>query len=127
VAGGRDDVVFADAGRDKVYGGDGHDVVHVFARRVAARARDGDDDGVQTYRSPGALPPGRVLIVGSGQSGCQIAEELHEAGRDVLLASAACRGRRAGSAAATCSAASRRGRRRRATARRRGRCWLRRS
>jgi Ca2+-binding RTX toxin-like protein len=44
VAGGRDDVVFADAGRDKVYGGDGHDVVHVFARRVAARARDGDDD-----------------------------------------------------------------------------------
>jgi putative flavoprotein involved in K+ transport len=82
---------------------------------------------VQTYRSPGALPPGRVLIVGSGQSGCQIAEELHEAGRDVLLASAACRGRRAGSAAATCSAASRRGRRRRATARRRGRCWLRRS
>lgn len=32
------------------------------------------------------LPPGGVLIVGSGQSGCQIAEELHEAGRDVVLA-----------------------------------------
>ena len=31
-------------------------------------------------------PPGRVLVVGSGQSGCQIAEELHEAGRDVFLA-----------------------------------------
>ena len=27
----------------------------------------------------------RVLVVGSGQSGCQIAEELHEAGREVLL------------------------------------------
>jgi putative flavoprotein involved in K+ transport len=27
-----------------------------------------------------------VLIVGSAQSGCQIAEELHEAGRDVVLA-----------------------------------------
>jgi putative flavoprotein involved in K+ transport len=27
-----------------------------------------------------------VLVVGSGQSGCQIAEELHEAGRDVVLA-----------------------------------------
>jgi putative flavoprotein involved in K+ transport len=38
------------------------------------------------YRNPGALPPGPVLIVGSGQSGCQIAEELHEAGRDVVLA-----------------------------------------
>jgi len=27
-----------------------------------------------------------VLVVGSGQSGCQIAEELHEAGREVFLA-----------------------------------------
>jgi putative flavoprotein involved in K+ transport len=38
------------------------------------------------YRNPAALPPGRVLIVGSGQSGCQIAEELREAGREVFLA-----------------------------------------
>jgi putative flavoprotein involved in K+ transport len=38
------------------------------------------------YRNPGELPEGRVLIVGSGQSGCQIAEELHEAGREVFLA-----------------------------------------
>jgi putative flavoprotein involved in K+ transport len=38
-----------------------------------------------TYRNEEALPPGRVLIVGSGQSGCQIAEELREAGRDVVL------------------------------------------
>jgi putative flavoprotein involved in K+ transport len=41
---------------------------------------------VSDYDSPGALPPGRVLVIGSGQSGCQIAEELHEAGRDVVLA-----------------------------------------
>ena len=41
---------------------------------------------VEGYRNPDALPPGAVLIVGSGQSGCQIAEELHEAGRTVLLA-----------------------------------------
>ena len=27
-----------------------------------------------------------MLVVGSGQSGCQIAEELHEAGREVVLA-----------------------------------------
>ncbi len=38
------------------------------------------------YHDPAALPPGRVLIVGSGQSGCQLAEELHEAGREVVLA-----------------------------------------
>jgi putative flavoprotein involved in K+ transport len=41
---------------------------------------------VEDYRNPGQLPPGQVLVVGSGQSGCQIAEELHRAGRDVLLA-----------------------------------------
>jgi putative flavoprotein involved in K+ transport len=41
---------------------------------------------VEGYTNPDALPDGRVLVVGSGQSGCQIAEELHEAGRDVLLA-----------------------------------------
>jgi putative flavoprotein involved in K+ transport len=41
---------------------------------------------VEDYRNPSELPPGHVLVVGSGQSGCQIAEELHEAGRDVFLA-----------------------------------------
>jgi putative flavoprotein involved in K+ transport len=41
---------------------------------------------VDDYRSPAALPPGKVLVIGSGQSGCQIAEELHEAGREVFLA-----------------------------------------
>jgi putative flavoprotein involved in K+ transport len=38
------------------------------------------------YRSPAALPPGNVLVIGSGQAGCQISEELHEAGREVFLA-----------------------------------------
>ena len=37
------------------------------------------------YRNPAQLPPGRVLVVGSGQSGCQIAEDLHLAGRQVHL------------------------------------------
>jgi putative flavoprotein involved in K+ transport len=41
---------------------------------------------VDDYRDEGQLPPGAVLIVGSGQSGCQLAEELHEAGREVVLA-----------------------------------------
>ena len=38
------------------------------------------------YRSAAPLPDGAVLVVGSGQSGAQIAEDLHLAGRDVHLA-----------------------------------------
>jgi putative flavoprotein involved in K+ transport len=41
---------------------------------------------VDDYRNPEALPAGKVLVVGSGQSGAQIAEELHQAGREVVLA-----------------------------------------
>jgi putative flavoprotein involved in K+ transport len=38
------------------------------------------------YRNPGSLPEGAVLVVGTGQSGAQIAEDLHLAGRKVHLA-----------------------------------------
>jgi putative flavoprotein involved in K+ transport len=38
------------------------------------------------YANPRQLPPGGVLVVGSGQTGCQIAEELCEDGREVHLA-----------------------------------------
>lgn len=38
-----------------------------------------------TYRAPEALPAGGVLVVGSGQSGCQIADELARAGRPTWL------------------------------------------
>lgn len=41
---------------------------------------------VQDYRSPGALPEGGVLVIGAGQSACQIAEELRLDGRRVVLA-----------------------------------------
>ena len=37
------------------------------------------------YRNPELLPGGAVLIVGSGQSGCQIAEELYQSGHKVFL------------------------------------------
>jgi putative flavoprotein involved in K+ transport len=37
------------------------------------------------YKNPESLPAGEVLVVGSGQSGCQIAEDLHLAGRRVHL------------------------------------------
>jgi putative flavoprotein involved in K+ transport len=38
-----------------------------------------------TYRNSRQLPPGEVLVVGSGQSGCQIAEDLHLDGRRTHL------------------------------------------
>jgi len=37
------------------------------------------------YRNPQALPAGEVLVVGSAQSGSQIAEELYKSGRKVYL------------------------------------------
>lgn len=40
----------------------------------------------EDYTNPEALPPGKVLVVGSGQTGCQLAEDLFEAGRGVYLA-----------------------------------------
>jgi len=44
----------------------------------------------EEYKNPGMLPPGAVLVVGSGQTGCQLAEELHESGRRVILACGRC-------------------------------------
>lgn len=38
------------------------------------------------YKSADQLPPGAVLVIGSGQSGAQIAEDLHLAGRETHLA-----------------------------------------
>ena len=37
------------------------------------------------YRNPDALEAGAVLVVGSGQTGCQIAEELRSFGRETFL------------------------------------------
>ncbi len=57
--------------RPKVAAGIPHDVMVIDA---------------QDYRNSAALPLGNVLVVGSGQTGCQLSEELHEAGREVFLA-----------------------------------------
>lgn len=40
----------------------------------------------EQYRNPQAMPPGKILVVGNGQSGAQLAEDLHRAGRRVVLA-----------------------------------------
>jgi putative flavoprotein involved in K+ transport len=42
------------------------------------------------YRQPDDLPAGAVLLVGSGQSGVQLAEELQAAGRTVFLSVGHC-------------------------------------
>ncbi|MET3719279.1 NAD(P)-binding domain-containing protein [Arthrobacter sp. UYEF21] len=42
------------------------------------------------YRNPAQLPPGAVLVVGTGQSGGQITEDLLDAGREVHLSVSAC-------------------------------------
>ena len=51
-----------------------------------AAAAEVDQLHSSRYRSPDQLPAGAVLVVGTGQSGCQIAEDLHLAGRQVHLA-----------------------------------------
>ncbi len=57
--------------------------------RIPPNARELPPEIVQMhsaeYRHPGELPEGEVLVVGTGQSGCQIAEDLHLAGRKVHL------------------------------------------
>ncbi len=44
----------------------------------------------EEYTNPADLPPGAVLIVGSGQTGCQLADEIHRSGRKVFLACGRC-------------------------------------
>jgi len=56
----------------------GHAATHAFPPGVL-------DIHSSDYRNPELLPPGAVLVLGSGQSGAQIAEELNEAGRRVFL------------------------------------------
>ena len=55
--------------------------------RMAQRLPDGVTQLHSSgYRNPALLPPGGVLVIGTGQSGGQIAEDLHLAGRAVHLA-----------------------------------------
>jgi putative flavoprotein involved in K+ transport len=53
-----------------------------FAAEVAPSILQSDPT---CYRRPEDLPDGAVLVVGSGASGCQIADELLRAGRTVFL------------------------------------------
>lgn len=57
-------------------------VIPRFAERLPASI---EQIHSSQYRSPAALPDGEVLVVGNGQSGAQIAEDLMLAGRTVHL------------------------------------------
>ena len=66
-----------------------------FQQPLANRAVEDVPSGVvqlhtSAYRNPGHLPDGAVLIVGSGQSGCEIGIELLESGREVHLSLGRC-------------------------------------
>jgi putative flavoprotein involved in K+ transport len=54
---------------------------------IAARVRQVHS---HEYRRPADLPPGRVLVVGTGQTGVQLTEELRDAGREVILSVGHC-------------------------------------
>ncbi|MET3805771.1 putative flavoprotein involved in K+ transport [Nakamurella sp. UYEF19] len=58
-------------------------VIPAAAQRLPDRLRQIHSS---QYRNSGDLPDGGVLVVGSGQSGAQIAEDLHLEGRKVTLA-----------------------------------------
>ncbi|MUZ75615.1 MSMEG_0569 family flavin-dependent oxidoreductase [Agrobacterium vitis] len=62
----------------------------LYSRPFVPRAAERLPDGITQihtadYRNPAQLPEGGVIVVGSGQSGCQIAEDLHLAGRKVHM------------------------------------------
>jgi putative flavoprotein involved in K+ transport len=73
-------VVVASGGYQKAHRPAGADSLPESLHQVVA----------EDYRNPEGLPAGTVLIVGSGQTGCQLADELHQAGRRVLLACGRC-------------------------------------
>jgi putative flavoprotein involved in K+ transport len=54
-------------------------------RSTGGTSADTVELDADSYANEAALPSGKVLVVGSGQTGCQIAQELHEAGREVVL------------------------------------------
>ncbi len=56
--------------------------VPALARRLPPGVKQLHAD---SYRAPGQAEPGAVLVVGSGQTGCQVAEDFLRDGREVFL------------------------------------------
>ena len=60
--------------------------IPAFTNRISA---DIEQLHASEYRNASALPDGAVLVVGSAQSGCQITEDLLDAGKKVYLSTSA--------------------------------------
>ncbi|HEY9066961.1 MAG TPA: NAD(P)-binding domain-containing protein, partial [Burkholderiaceae bacterium] len=75
-----------DCTADQVVAASGGYRVPMVPRYAERLPRDIVQVHSEQYRNPQSLPEGAVLVVGSGQSGAQIAEDLHLAGRRVVLA-----------------------------------------
>ena len=56
--------------------------IPAFAKNISPRLTQVHSS---EYRNAASLPEGAVLVVGSAQSGCQIADDLHAAGRRVFI------------------------------------------
>ena len=61
-------------------------VPHIPALAHDVPGRDVEHLHIADYRSAGELPPGAVLVIGSAQSGGQVAADLLRSGRRVLVA-----------------------------------------
>lgn len=72
--------------RDVVLASGGYQRPHRPATAVQFPSQEITVLDAEGYTNPSALPPGGVLVIGSGQTGCQLAEEICEAGRTVYLA-----------------------------------------
>src|SRR5256885_7304457 len=70
------DVVVASGGYQRAYRPPNADLIPGRITQLLA----------EDFKHERALPAGAVVIVGGGQTGCQLAEELHQAGRRVFLA-----------------------------------------
>jgi putative flavoprotein involved in K+ transport len=68
-------VVVATGGYQRAYRPPGSDQVPSRLQQLLA----------EDYRNPTVLPEGAVLVIGGGQTGCQITDELHRSGRKVFL------------------------------------------
>ena len=73
-------VVVASGGYQRAYHPPGADQIPARVHQLLA----------EDYRNVSSVSEGAVLIIGSGQTGCQIAEELHDAGRTVFLSCGRC-------------------------------------
>lgn len=84
-------VTVLEDGKERIYpgrqlviasGGQNRMLIPAFAKNISARILQLH---TSEYKNPGQLPHGNVLVIGSGQSGTQVAEDLVRADKKVFL------------------------------------------